>query len=313
MPDFRLRTLTADDAEATHEVAERYFQVAYGHGTYYTPELIRSELVRPGLIADLDLLAVERDGQLIAAGIVNARAPYREVSLSLIVEPRLDAADLTECLRLLLERFDDSARERVDDHASAGPAHEAVEVPPTMPQIGAVLRDRHFEVARHVYEMVIDLSGGYRAPEWPLGFTRRSPTLAPDDVAMFSSVFTQSFADHPGNDLSPEDAAHELTLPTTSLALSTIVADEAGPVGLIFTMVEDEGGYIGALGVLPRARRRGLGSALLGEALAGLAAQGVTVCRLHVQAVNPTAVALYRQAGMTEESTTDIWLRPTHR
>jgi ribosomal protein S18 acetylase RimI-like enzyme len=313
MPAPRLRPFTLDDTDATHEVAERYFQAGYGHGTYFTPDIIRSQLDRPGVIADLDLSAVELDRRLVAAAFVVAREPFQEIRLGVVVEPELEDHALAQCMQLLIDRFDEATRARLPDRASAEDAEQAIEVPPTLPRLGATLRDHGFAVGRSVYEMVIDLSDGYPAPTWPDGFTRRSPTLEPADVASFSTVFTQSFVDHPGDDFSQEEIGHALSLPTTSLPLSMLVDDEQGPVGLILTMVEEEGGYVGGLGVLARARRRGLGSALLRQTFADLSAQGVTLCRLHVEAVNPNAVALYQQVGMTVESTTDIWLRPAHR
>jgi ribosomal-protein-alanine N-acetyltransferase len=47
------------------------------------------------------------------------------------------------------------------------------------------------------------------------------------------------------------------------------------------------------IGVVPEARRRGMGNALLSEALPRLAADGRTVCHLEVRAGNAAARALY--------------------
>jgi len=90
--------------------------------------------------------------------------------------------------------------------------------------------------------------------------------------------------------------------------------DDAGPVGPLTADVEGEGGYISGVGVVRRARGRGVGLALLQQSLAATRIAGVPLCRLHVEAVNLTgAVRLYERAGMRRESVADLWLRPVPR
>jgi ribosomal protein S18 acetylase RimI-like enzyme len=59
------------------------------------------------------------------------------------------------------------------------------------------------------------------------------------------------------------------------------------------------GGFVGALGVSPAYRRRGLGLALLRHAFAEFRRRGETKVGLGVDAQNPTgATRLYDRAGM---------------
>jgi ribosomal protein S18 acetylase RimI-like enzyme len=73
-------------------------------------------------------------------------------------------------------------------------------------------------------------------------------------------------------------------------------------------------GWVGALGVLPEWRRRGLGLALLRESFRRIHATGETVVALGVDSQNPTgATRLYERAGMRALWRADVWekeLRP---
>lgn len=78
-----------------------------------------------------------------------------------------------------------------------------------------------------------------------------------------------------------------------------IVADAGGAVAGVAQCWVD--GWVKDLAVMPDARGRGLGEALLREAFARLAARGVRRCGLKVDADNPTgAPRLYARVGMVE-------------
>jgi GNAT superfamily N-acetyltransferase len=68
--------------------------------------------------------------------------------------------------------------------------------------------------------------------------------------------------------------------------------------------------YVGRLGVLPRARGRGLARFLLRDQFAVDAAAGLAGTLLHVDSSNPTpAVGLYLSVGMAPDIVADIWRR----
>lgn len=71
-------------------------------------------------------------------------------------------------------------------------------------------------------------------------------------------------------------------------------------VGYTLAMSVGRGGTIGRLAVLPSARGRGIGEALLRDALSHLAQSGVGSVTLCTQEANRVARALYGKVGMTE-------------
>jgi ribosomal protein S18 acetylase RimI-like enzyme len=313
MSEFTLRPMAGADAEPVYELAERFFQEAFGHATYYTPAIVADLLTGPGVLPELDAMVIERDGHPVAAAHVTARAPFSETRLGVLIEPELDVTSTHACLRLMCQQFDRAMQPRMATPDASSHAAECIPIPRSMPALGDAAAALGFAAQRQVYSMFIELSGDVPVPTWPEGFTTRSPTLHESDVEAMSLVFGEAFAEHPGDGFGPDEVAHGMTLPTTSLPLSLVVEDGLGPIGAVLTLVEEQGGYIAGLGVLPRARRRGIASAMLRQTFAGLAAQGVSGCRLHVEAIKPDAVALYEQAGMRAESVTDMWLRPTPR
>jgi ribosomal-protein-alanine N-acetyltransferase len=79
-----------------------------------------------------------------------------------------------------------------------------------------------------------------------------------------------------------------------------VAEDEQGVAGYASLLVNREIATLGRLGVAPRARRRGIGGALL-SAIATLAAtMGATEITICTQMSNQEARLLYRKAGLTE-------------
>jgi ribosomal protein S18 acetylase RimI-like enzyme len=85
--------------------------------------------------------------------------------------------------------------------------------------------------------------------------------------------------------------------------LFLIAKDKTGRVlGFVRAMRQglEQDWWIAGLGVRPLFRRRGIGKALVGEALANLRAGGVSLVRLEVNRASLPAVALYRKLGFKE-------------
>ena len=70
--------------------------------------------------------------------------------------------------------------------------------------------------------------------------------------------------------------------------------------GFILVRVVEGESEILSLGVTPAARRRGIGSALLAEALEGARARGATAMFLEVEEGNLPAIALYKRHGFAQ-------------
>lgn len=93
---------------------------------------------------------------------------------------------------------------------------------------------------------------------------------------------------------SAEAVASTLTRPTTR---AWIACDGARPVGHLVASVVADVGEVLTVGVVPDARRRGWGTALLEACLDHWREVGVTEGFLEVRVGNARALALYERAG----------------
>ena len=91
------------------------------------------------------------------------------------------------------------------------------------------------------------------------------------------------------------------------LASSSLVDLDGAPVGFALLGVRGREGWIGGMGVVPEARRRGLGRALMEAAIAAARRRGVHRLRLEVLEQNEPAVQLYRQLGFAHERELEVW------
>ena len=88
------------------------------------------------------------------------------------------------------------------------------------------------------------------------------------------------------------------------LARACLAGTEAG-------FLAGEGtGWIAQAGVVPRARGRGVGAALMTEGIRRMRAAGETTITLNVNVNNPHAAALYRRLGFTRTGGRARYRRP---
>jgi mycothiol synthase len=133
-------------------------------------------------------------------------------------------------------------------------------------------------------------------PRWPAGVTLETWNDA--TAPRFHAVYDASFRERPGF---PgwsaaewiEGVAEEGFRPDWSILASV---PDIGDAGFVTAAV----GWIDQVGVVPAARGRGIGAALIGEALARMRADGEAQAWLTVNADNPAA-ALYRRLGFATE------------
>ena len=81
------------------------------------------------------------------------------------------------------------------------------------------------------------------------------------------------------------------------LGASPLADVDGAPAGFALLGVRDEEGWIGGMRVVPEARRRGLGRALMEAAIETARRRGVRRLRLEVLEQNEPAVRLYEQLG----------------
>jgi len=91
------------------------------------------------------------------------------------------------------------------------------------------------------------------------------------------------------------------------LGRSLVAVDDDNPVGLVLLGVRGAVGWIGGIGVVASARRRGLGLALMEGVLAQARNAGVAEMRLEVIAENAGAIALYERLGFDRLRGLEVW------
>lgn len=159
---------------------------------------------------------------------------------------------------------------------------------------------RHgFAEARRYYRMLIESEGEPQEPDWPEGM--RVATFRHEDGRAFYDTLGEAFADEWNFVPDPYDEWLDLRLsaPDFDPTLWFLVWDGDDVAAVLRGERRGDQGWIGALGVRPRWRKRGLGLALLRHAFADWHRRGVTTVALGVDAENPTgATRLYERAGM---------------
>jgi mycothiol synthase len=162
-----------------------------------------------------------------------------------------------------------------------------------------LLSSRGYAHVRTSWTMGRPLAGGEVAGAPPRGVAIR-PFASGDERTLFE-VHEGSFADHWGFLPGSFDSFMQMWFHAadTDPSLMFLAELDGAAVGHLGALINDIGGYVYALGVLPAARGRGIAQALLGRIFAELAARGQRDVSLGVDAGNPTgAVALYRKVGM---------------
>src|SRR3989440_1885141 len=154
--------------------------------------------------------------------------------------------------------------------------------------------------ARHYYGMRIDFDRPPSPPNWPAGIV--VSTLRPEDARSFYDALGESFEDEWGFHQPPfeEWKRERLDAPDTDPSLWFVVR-EGGEIAAVARCdpKREGGGWVGALGVRKRWRKRGIGLALLQHAFVEFHRRGESHVGLGVDTQNPSgATRLYERAGM---------------
>lgn len=124
------------------------------------------------------------------------------------------------------------------------------------------------------------------------------------DAAFLADVFTRGYEDYYVA-FHLDAATFESIVDRWDIDLdrSRVAFDGDEPIGLANLAVRDGHGWIGGIGVVPAARRRGVGRALM-EAVLAEAPPHVT---LEVLEQNEPARALYERLGFVERRMLEVW------
>lgn len=214
---------------------------------------------------------------------------------------------------LLLERADVRAREAAAVEQSAAAVVRTTVVDGD-DRARAWFTARGFVLVRHLLTMRLELTGEPVPPAWPAGITPRRFRPGRDEERAWrahQAAFRDVATSLP---LTLEEWAEDRVLrdPAFDPSLTVLATDEDGEVvGLAVCRAGVEGapeeGWIRDLGVVPAWRGRGLGMALLLDALRSFRARGLTGAALDVDDVTiGAAVRLYEEAGMRVVRRTDV-------
>jgi len=164
----------------------------------------------------------------------------------------------------------------------------------------ALFEQSGYREVRRFYRMLVEHEAEPPAPEWPEGF--RVSTFEPGDARAFHAALDEAFAEEWNFVSQPFEqwAARRIDVPDFDPTLWFIVRERDEVAGVLRGDPERGGAaWVGALGVRPQWRKRGLGLALLRHAFAEFYRRGRPRVGLGVDAENPTgATRLYERAGM---------------
>jgi mycothiol synthase len=178
---------------------------------------------------------------------------------------------------------------------------------------GEALRAAGFTPERTFWRMERRIDTSLMVPEPPTGVTVRRAADEPGDRALIHRLFTQTFDQHWGTVMRPEDEWWQRVRGVVGFdPTQWWVAEADGePVGFLLgdaSRAAENGGYVRTLGVTREARGRGIGRHLLLVAFAEQAGRGWTWSQLTVDTGNATgAPKLYGSVGMRPVEVIDLY------
>lgn len=304
---YTVRPPKVEDAQAVLELVSDYNTSVVGFADY-TLDDAQDELSEPGFDAATDGWLVFDDGRLVGYGSVFGKGDHQQLDLDVVTtDPVVE--------RFLLDRVEARAAE-----IAAGYGHPAVQVDIVNYQADKDREERlagyGFERGTIFHRMRIDHDGTVPAPAVPAGVTVRRG--APDEASrraahdVLNASFAGQFGFSPRSFEEWQDAQESFSaFDWSQLTLLDIDGETVAMQACSSQFVEDENcGYIGRLGVLEKARGKGLAKFLLRDQFAIDAAAGRTGTILHVDTNNPTpALGVYLSVGMQATLVMEVWRR----
>ena len=304
---YTVRPPKVEDAQAVLELVSDYNTSVVGFADY-TLDDAQDELSEPGFDPATDGWLVFDDGRLVGYGSVFGKGDHHQLDLDVVTtDPLVE--------RFLLDRVEGRAAE-----IAAGYGHPAVQVDIVNYQADKDREERlagyGFERGTIFHRMRIDHDGAVPGPAVPAGVTVRRG--APDEASRRAAhdVLNASFAGQFGFSPRSYEEWHASLESFSAFDWSqlTVLEIDGGTVAVRACwdqFVEDENcGYIGRLGVLEKARGKGLAKFLLRDQFALDAAAGRTGTILHVDTNNPTpALGVYLSVGMQATLVMEVWRR----
>jgi GNAT superfamily N-acetyltransferase len=296
LPDgYTVRAATDADAEPMTALARAAEEAVRGRSGV-NPDDVRSwwKLVQ----LPTDSWMVERDGELRAAAVLIAHGEVPDFWG--VVRPDEVGRGLGSAL---IELGEERARARGAGALHIGTFAENASA-------AALFTSRGYHDVRHYYTMHIELTEA-PVPTWPAGL--RVDTFRTEDARAFYDALNDAFADEWGWAAMDYEEWYRLRIEGDDSDPSLwFIVREGDEVAAVVRNDPNRygGGWVGAIGVRPPWRRRGIGLALLEHTFAAFLERGTRNVRLGVDTRNPSgATRLYERAGMAVEAEDVIYER----
>ncbi|MFC6156732.1 GNAT family N-acetyltransferase [Kribbella jiaozuonensis] len=293
---YTVRPPSNEDAQALLELVSDYNTSVVGFADY-TLEDAEDQLTEPGFDPARDGWLVFDGETMVGYGAVFGKGDHSQLDLDIVT---MDLGVETYLLEKILRRSAEFAREY---------GHSSVQLDAVNYQVDAARRDRFagygFQPGTTFHRMRIDHDGPVAAPVVPDGVTVRRGAQDEASQRAGHAVLNESFEGQFG--FTPRSfeewrAAQEnfSAFDWSQLTLLELDGEVVAMRSCTNQFVEDENcGYIGRLGVLEKARGKGLAKFLLRDQFAVDAAAGRAGTILHVDTNNPTpALGVYLSVGM---------------
>lgn len=274
-----------------------------------TAEEMSRQLATPGLHMEEDAFNIFYGDQLVAGGAVFSFSPHVSNILQFVIHPDYRFQEIVEPLY-------DVCMHRAKAFIPLAEPDLRVVLTSTLDGRDAWRRhffESHgFAISRAFWEMCIDMT---EPPEVPnFGGLQLRPFDPDKDLRAVYDAIGEAFKDHYGyiEDEDPDEDferwRYGMTDPERfdpALWFVLMEGDEIAAAALCQSYARryPDAGYVSAVGVLPRWRRRGLGKALLLHSFNEFWKRGKRSVRLMVDAENITgATRLYENVGMYRAS-----------
>jgi mycothiol synthase len=278
-----LRPTSVDEAPAIKALLEEHALASFGE-----PELSEEEVRSWFGQKNLEFRVVERDGDLVG---------YLDIQLQESGRFPADVRTLdAEAAALLLAEAEQIGRER-----GANVVRSFVQGDD--PVLRPVLEEAGWQPIRYSFQMQIDLDGELPAPEWPDGLSPRNLQLGEEERVYEAHM--DAFADHWEHHRYTYEDWRDFNVGRHSFDPSLWwLVDEGDELAAISLNAwhfsgDPQFGWVHVLGVRPRWRKRGVGTALLHHSFRDFKERGAIRVGLGVDGENTTgAVRLYERVGM---------------
>lgn len=293
-PGYVMRSARSADADGVHDLTAASDLHDFGTAAGYSTEELHDEW--SGLDMDRDTWVVESpEGEIAGYAYIRDRRHVR-LDVEGYVHPDHLGNGIGTALICASER-------RAHQHVPLAPEGAQVVLHNWInsgnASACALLEREGYAPARYFLRMEMPLDGAEPAPEWPEGVRVRAFVPGKDERRFYDAA-EEAMADHWGHVPIEFDQWKLRRMGSTFDPTLWFIAEDGGEAaGVMLGSVSEGVGWVDTLGVRRPWRRRGLGMALLRQAMATFRGRGLERMALGVDAASPTgATRLYERAGM---------------